>query len=83
MKKILSIIDFVGILYVSQAQTVVPFGQRVPEYYYWDTNWYDKYVIMNPDSVFDVYPYQRYYNFPGENQHAFLFARYFWTDVPL
>lgn len=83
MKKILSIIAFVGILYVSQAQTVVPFGQRVPEYYYWDTNWYDKFVIMNPDSVFDVYPYQRYYNFPGENQYAFLFARYFWTDVPL
>lgn len=56
MKKLLliSLVTYIGLI---NAQNVIPFGQRIPEYYYWDTNWYDWLYIQNPDSAFDYYPY--------------------------
>ena len=56
MKKLLliSLVTYIGLI---NAQNVIPFGQRITEYYYWDSNWYDWLYIQNPDSAFDYYPY--------------------------
>ncbi|MBQ9586875.1 MAG: hypothetical protein IJR26_03310 [Bacteroidales bacterium] len=58
MKKII-LLYFIFSTCLINSQTVIPFGQRIPEYYYWDSNWYDWPYIQNPNSALDYYPYMR------------------------
>ena len=82
MKRIVCII-FVALFFLqSHAQTVVPFGQRVQEYYYWDTVWYD-YLLTDSLDDSSAYPYKMLYNYDGDDRMAKFYGRYFWTDVPL
>ncbi len=81
MKKLILFILLVPVLAL-KSQTVIPFGQRLPELYYWDTNWYD-HVLPDYSSDSVAYPYKLVFNFNGNDRQAICYARYFWTDEPL
>lgn len=48
-------------IFMAHAQPIIPFGQRLPDLYYWDTNWLDSKVAMHPESYALSVPDYSYY----------------------
>lgn len=38
-------------IYAQNALPVIPFGERKADLYYWDTNWYDRYEHLHPNTT--------------------------------
>ncbi len=58
MKRIalLLMIVMMNVSYCQDTLPVIPFGDRKPDLYYWDTNWVDHYQHLHPNT--EVYPYE-------------------------
>lgn len=80
MKKIvlITVLVILGGVSNAQVQTLL-LGQREPTFYYWDTNWWDYYVLNVTDTVdfsSGLYPTNTNIGQPE-------YARYCWTDDSL
>ena len=50
-------IIMMNVSYSQDTLPVIPFGDRKPDLYYWDTNWVDHYQHLHPNT--EVYPYSK------------------------
>ena len=53
---LLLMIVMMNVSYCQDTLPVIPFGDRKPDLYYWDTNWVDHYQHLHPNT--EVYPYE-------------------------
>ena len=92
MKRIVMIAVLMGMAYMASAQDTLPRVYRVPNYYYWDTNWYDWYITHFDHDVsiyshlYDVPKELHFWNKSHQGMHKrgqMEEARYIYTERPL
>ena len=85
MKKIMIIAMLCAVSVQLDAQDTIWRGQRVPNYYYWDTNWYDWYVThFQSPCVAPIVTQGMFNGYMAKNiRGQYEEARYIYTERPL
>ena len=80
---IITIVLFGTFVFAHGQQTVIPFGQRLPYLYYWDSNWYDSVILKYPLCSSGDYDFIYSSTLPRYMQGDKFIGRVCITDYPL
>ena len=83
MKRLFILVMLAASLTSAAQMDTLHVGDRVPNYYYWDTNWWDHYHLnYHPEnSDYQHIPFSYLPIGPGHNQYEY--ARYIYSDTTL